>query len=281
MFQRYTEKARRVIFFARFEASQFGSSSIDTEHILLGLLRDDYAQVRQFFGPIDLQTQIRAEIEKVVKRGEPVPTYVEMALSAESKKLLNFATEEADRLGHKHVGTEHLLLAILRLPDSLAAKLLIAKGAKLSAIREQIAKQSSAGAPSVQSARGVLIVLDAFLGELKGQSPGQPATFFHERGQFIDASGKRWIGRQEISKAAETLFAPFAKKNAACFLEDTFSGASDTVVATVLWEFAAVSGNRSKTMLRMTIVLASAGEEWEILLAQVTPLLPGLSLSVD
>lgn len=281
MFERFTEKARHVIFFARYEASQYGSSSIDTEHILLGLLREDYPLVRQFFGPPNVATQIRAEIEKVIERGEPVPTFVEMQLTAESKKLLQFAAEEAERLAHKHIGTEHILLGILRLPDSLAARLLFARGAKPAIIREQIAKYSGAGAPSVQPVRGALVVLDAFLAGLKGLAPTPLAAFFHEKGQFVDPSGKRWAGRQEITKAAETLFAPFAKKNATFFLEGTLEGLSDTLVAAVLWEFAAVSGAQSKTMLRMSIVLVPVGEEWEILLAQVTPVLPGLRLSVD
>jgi ClpA/ClpB-like protein len=282
MFERYTEKARRVIFFARYEASQYGSPYIETEHILLGLLREDYAMVREFLGPNYIATQIRAEVEKLIKLGKPFPTNVEVPLSAESKKILELAFEEARRLAQKHVGTEHFLLAILRLPDSLAAKVLLARGAKPDAIREQIAKTSGAGASRVQPVRGALVVLDAFLGALKAaHAPGEPAAFFHERGQFIDSSGKRWVGRQEISKAAETLFAPFAKKNATFFLEDTISGPSDTVVASALWEFAAVSAGHSKTMLRMSIVLAPAGEDWEIVLAQVTPLLPGLKLSVE
>lgn len=276
MFERYTEKARRVIFFARYEASQYGSSYIDTEHILMGLLTEDYALAREFLGPNDLGAQIRAEVEKAIKRGKPFPTNVEVPLSAESKTLLDLATEEADRLAQKHVGTEHLLLGILRLKDSLAAKLLMARGAKPGAIREQIAKRSGAGAPTPQPARGALIVLDAFLAALNWHASEQPWAFFHEKGQFVDSSGKRWVGRQEISKEAETLFAPFAKKNAAFFLEDAINGPSGTVVAAVRWEFAAVSGDHSKTMLRMSIVLASAGEDWTIVLAQATPLLPPL-----
>src|SRR5712691_5611560 len=115
MFERYTEKARRVIFFARYEASQYGSPYIETEHILLGLLREDYPMLHQFLGPIGVATQIRAEVEKIIKRGKPIPTSVEVPVSAESKNILNFAVEEADRLAHKHVGTEHILLGILRL----------------------------------------------------------------------------------------------------------------------------------------------------------------------
>src|SRR5713101_107099 len=127
MFERYTEKARRVIFFARYEASQYGSSTIASEHILLGLLREDRTIMRRFAGFIQLGPEIRSEIERLIKRRKPFATSVEVPLSDESKRILNFAGEEADRFSHRHIGTEHILLGILRLPDSLAAKLLLAK----------------------------------------------------------------------------------------------------------------------------------------------------------
>jgi ATP-dependent Clp protease ATP-binding subunit ClpC len=122
MFERYTEKARRVIFFARHEASQYGSPVIDTEHILLGLLREDIALMHRYIAVFQSATEIRTEIESAIKRGAPISTSVEVPLTADSKKILNFAGEEADRLGHWHVGPEHVLLGILRLPDSLAAR---------------------------------------------------------------------------------------------------------------------------------------------------------------
>jgi len=279
MFERYTEKARRTIFFARYEASQYGSSTIASEHILLGLLREDRATMRQFAGPIQLGPEIRSEIERLIKRGKPFATSVEVPLSDESKRILNFAGEEADRFSHRHIGTEHILLGILRLPDSLAAKLLLARGARADAIRQQIAKDSASAAKdpasavaSTQPARGALATLDDFLGLLKAGPSRAVAAFFHDKGQFVDSSGKRWI-RQEIEQAAETLFARFAKRNASFFLQGTTGGPSETFVASVLWEFAAASSDHSKSILRMSIVLASTEEEWKIVLVQVTPVL--------
>jgi ketosteroid isomerase-like protein len=273
MFERYTEKARRTIFFARYEASQYGSSVIASEHILLGLLREDRAITRQFIGHIQSGTEIRTEIERLIQRGKPFATSVEVPLSDESKKILNLAGEEADRLGHRHIGTEHILLAILRLPDSLAAKLLIARGAKPNVIREQIAKGPGSVVASTQPARGALATLDDFLGLLRAGDSQQVAAFFHEKGQFVDCTGKRWLGRTEIDKGAETLFAAFAKRNASLLLEDITKGPSETFVASVLWEFAAASCDQSKSRLRMSIVLASAGEEWAIFLVQLTPVI--------
>jgi ATP-dependent Clp protease ATP-binding subunit ClpA len=278
MFQRYTENARRVIFYARYEASQYGNPYIDTEHIFLGLLREDVALIHEIFGPVNLAGQIRAEIEEAIEPGERISTFVEMPLTDDAKKLLNFAVEEADSLGHPHVGTEHLLLGILHLQDSLAAKLLVARGAKVGAIREKIAKRSNQTPQGPQRAvTSALAFLDGFLRALRGDGSNKPEDFFDARGQFVDSYGKRYIGREEIQKEAERLFARFAKKNASFRLEDTADGRSETVIASAVWELAAVTADRSKSLLRMSIVLASTGEEWAILLAQVTPILPGLS----
>ncbi len=140
MFEKYTEKARRVIFFARYEASQLGSRSIETEHILLGLLREDKALAGRFLprAPAILDS-IRKEIEvKTVKR-EKVATSVELPLSEQSKRVLAYASEEADRLLHSYIGTEHILLGLLRAEDSMAAGILQEKGLRLSRVREELA----------------------------------------------------------------------------------------------------------------------------------------------
>src|ERR1700738_840226 len=152
MFDRYTERARRVIFFARYEAGQYGSASIETEHSLLCLSREDRALMHHL--RLDLPPEIRDEIEKVIHRGTRVSTSVEIPLSGDSKKVLQFASEEAERLANRRVGTEHILLGILRVEKSLAATLLTARGAKADAIREQIAKVSASAAKDPASAMG-------------------------------------------------------------------------------------------------------------------------------
>src|SRR5258708_20353228 len=124
MFERYTEKARRVIFFARYEASQYGSSYIETEHLLLGLLREDPVLCRDFLGPTSIATDIRAEIESQITRRERISTSVEMPLTEECKKVLKLAAEESERLAPRHIGTEHVLIALLRVQGSAPARLL-------------------------------------------------------------------------------------------------------------------------------------------------------------
>ena len=143
MFERYTEKARRVIFFARYEASQFGSPYIETEHLLLGLLREDKALTNRFLRSHASIESIRKQIEGRTTMREKVSTSVDLPLSQECKRVLAYAAEEAERLSHKHIGTEHLLLGLLREEKSFAAEILHERGLRLSAIREELGRLQS------------------------------------------------------------------------------------------------------------------------------------------
>ncbi|MBI3952257.1 MAG: UTP--glucose-1-phosphate uridylyltransferase GalU [Acidobacteria bacterium] len=141
MFERYTEKARRVIFFARYEASQLRASAIEAEHILLGLLREDKALMAQFLRTVGAAGTIRREVEQRTIIREKRPGTVELPLSREAKRVLNYAAEESERFGHRSIGTEHLLLGLLRAQDSLAAELLRNQGLELNIVREEIMRQ--------------------------------------------------------------------------------------------------------------------------------------------
>ncbi|MGC1258622.1 MAG: ATP-dependent Clp protease ATP-binding subunit, partial [Candidatus Acidiferrales bacterium] len=147
MFERYTEKARRVIFFARYEASQYGSPYIETEHLLLGLLREDKALANRFLRSHGSIESIRKEIEARITVRERISTSVEVPLSQECKRILNFAAEEAERLGHKHVGTEHLLLGVLREEKSFGAEILLERGLRLSTVREELGRSAGEKVP--------------------------------------------------------------------------------------------------------------------------------------
>ena len=139
MFERYTERARRVLFFARYEASQLGSISIETEHLLLGLIREGKGLTSRIFARSNLSLEhIRKQIVGRTAFREKVSTSVEIPFSGESKRLLQFAAEEADRLLHNYIGTEHLLLGILREERSVAASILKEKGMRLNSVREHI-----------------------------------------------------------------------------------------------------------------------------------------------
>ena len=139
MFEKYTERARRVIFFARYEASQLGKNSIETEHLLLGLLREGQGLTARMFAASGIKLEgLRKEMEMRTGTGQKVSTSIEIPLSSETKRILAYAAEEAEKLAHGYIGTEHILLGILRERKSLAARLLQEKGLKLAGAREEI-----------------------------------------------------------------------------------------------------------------------------------------------
>jgi hypothetical protein len=144
MFERYTEKARRVIFFARYEASQYGSPEIDTEHLLLGLIREDKALYR-WLPKTDLQT-IRQRVDEHSTKRPPTSTAVDLPLTNTAKRVLKHAAVEAERLANKYIGTEHLLLGLLD-EDSFAAELLREGGADAAKLRMHYAEQSQPTKP--------------------------------------------------------------------------------------------------------------------------------------
>ena len=150
MFERFTEKARRVVFFARYEASQYGSPYIESEHLLLGLLREDKALTYRFLrSPGTLET-IRKEIDQHTTVREKIHISIDLPLSDESKRVLAYAAEEAERLSHNHIETEHLLLGLLREEKCFAAKLLQDREIHLEPIREQLKRFLSEAPESSQ-----------------------------------------------------------------------------------------------------------------------------------
>jgi ATP-dependent Clp protease ATP-binding subunit ClpC len=153
MFERYTEKARRVIFFARYEASQFGSPYIETEHLLLGLLREDKALSNRFLRSHASVESIRKQIEAHTTIREKVSTSVDLPLSNECKRVLAYAAEEAERLSNKHIGTEHLLLGLLREEKCFASEILLERGLRLSTVRDELARTTQERTPQAQRNR--------------------------------------------------------------------------------------------------------------------------------
>jgi hypothetical protein len=275
MFERYTEKARRVIFFARFEASQYGSPYIETEHLLLGLLREDRSIARRFLLEVNIEVGIRAEVEKHITVRERISTSVEVPLTMESKKVLNLAGEEADRMGHRHIGTEHVLLSLLRMEGSLASKILQARGVKLATLREQMAKVSDASSINAQpkSSKRAVDTLASFLAGLKWLKAEDLLVFFAENAQFVDICGNRW-NREQIHKEFETLFAPYAKKNVTYIVEETLADTNDLLVVIVQWKNAILASMERVWIHRMSLVLVPQDDDWAIILAQVTPIHP-------
>ncbi len=171
MFERYSEKARRVIFFARYEASQFGSPCIETEHLLLGIIREDKKLTNRFLRTQASVGSIRKQVEGQTTVREKTSTSVDLPLSNESKRVLAYAAEEAERLAHKYIGTEHLFLGLLREEKCFAAQLLADRGVRLADAREEIARFPPESSAQGQGTRpGVLGELNPYLTGLAEQT---------------------------------------------------------------------------------------------------------------
>jgi hypothetical protein len=138
MFERYTDAARRALLAADHEARDAGSHCVGPEHVLLGILREDRALTHRFLHDADSVDWYRAQIEDRTTRSESGPCEGELPLSEATERVLEFATEEAGRMEHEHIHTEHLFLALLREESSIAAGILHERGLQLSSAREQI-----------------------------------------------------------------------------------------------------------------------------------------------
>jgi hypothetical protein len=276
MFERFTEKARRVVFFGRYEASMYGSPYIETEHFLLGLLREDpkVADLLPNTPPLD---ELRREIEKHIKPRERISTSVEIPLTSQCKRILNFAAEEAERLGHHHVGTEHLLLGILREKNGLAAAIVHADKIDLNKLRMKL---SGTRNPTVSARISVKptnaddgkLVVENFLVALRDGTMKDLHDFFAADSCFVDASGKLWRGQNEIVPNLEILLAPFAKRNAKTADETHTSTSATVLVATLIWEDVHIPGFSPLDLFRMSIVFGSEEDIPIVYLIQITPI---------
>lgn len=166
MFERWTEKARRSIFFARYEASQFGSSYIETEHLLLGVLREDKALANRLLASHAKVEELRNSIARQGNTGPKVSTSVDLPLSHEVKRALAYGAEEGQRLDQKHIGPEHLLFGLLREEKSFAAQLLREQGVTMELVREQLGQSKP---PLAQGRSASIAGLDQWLAERQAE----------------------------------------------------------------------------------------------------------------
>ncbi len=139
MFEKFNEKARRALFFARYEASKLGSRVIESEHVLLGILREGEETVAELFRRFHVKPEeVRREIEGERVFVERISSTAELPLSEEAKKILAYAAHEAESMLHPAVGSEHLLVGILRVEGCLAMRVLTQQGFDVYTLREEV-----------------------------------------------------------------------------------------------------------------------------------------------
>jgi ATP-dependent Clp protease ATP-binding subunit ClpC len=138
MFERFTDRARRVVVLAQEEARILNHSYIGTEHLLLGLVHEGDGVAAKVLESLDISLEaVRQQVEQIVGRGKDAPSG-HIPFTPRAKKVLEFSLRESQQLGHDYIGTEHILLGLLREGDGVAAQVLVALGADLNRVRQQV-----------------------------------------------------------------------------------------------------------------------------------------------
>src|SRR6188472_2639881 len=139
MYERFTDRARKVMQLANQEAQRFNHEYIGTEHILLGLVKEGSGVAANVLKNLDVDLRkIRLEVEKIVQAGPDMVTMGRLPQTPRAKKVIEYSIEEARNLNHNYVGTEHLLLGLLREQEGVAAQVLMNLGLKLEDVREEV-----------------------------------------------------------------------------------------------------------------------------------------------
>jgi len=204
MFERYNEPARRSLFFSRYEASMLGSPVIGTEHLLLGVLKEREPLITELLGTANVTADALRQIiyARAGASGAPLDVSVEIPFNREAKDVLQNAAQEADRLLHRHIGPEHLLLGLLGLEGGLAWEILREYGLSLTSIREALviraSPNSTAAPPYVAELLGRVIPGGAtreprsgpiyFMTAIDGPSPGRRPASSDAGGGFFSFS---------------------------------------------------------------------------------------------
>ena len=139
MFERFTDRARKVMHLANQEAQRFNHEYVGTEHMLLGLIKEGSGVAANVLKNLEVDLRkIRNEVEKIVQAGPEMVTMGKLPQTPRAKKAIEYAIEEARNLNHNYVGTEHLLLGLLREQEGVAAQVLLNLNLKLDEVREEV-----------------------------------------------------------------------------------------------------------------------------------------------
>jgi ATP-dependent Clp protease ATP-binding subunit ClpA len=139
LYDRFTDRARKTLAYARQEAQRFNHDYIGTEHILLGLIREDSSAAASVLRNLDLDVRkIRLEVEGMMQSSPESQRIGQPPFTPRAKKVIEFSLEEARALGHNYIGTEHILLGLLRESEGVAAHVLMNLGLKIEGVREEV-----------------------------------------------------------------------------------------------------------------------------------------------
>lgn len=210
MFNKFTERARKVILLAKQEAKRFNHDYIGTEHILLGLLREGEGVAAAVLQSLGMNlNNIRLEVEKLVQVGPTTVVSGDLPFTPKAKKVMELAMEEARTLGHNYIGTEHLLLGLIREGEGVASQVFMNMGLDLEKVREEVIKLLGSTTPGSQFSQGAT---------QPGPAGSSPSAVSKTKTPALDAFGRDLtklakdgkldpvIGRdEEIDRVMQTL----------------------------------------------------------------------------
>ncbi len=256
MFDKFTDRARKVMALAREEAKRFNHEYIGTEHILLGLVKEGSGVAANVLQNLDIDLKkIRMEVEKIVQTGPDLVSVGQLPFTPRVKKVLEYAIEEARSMGHNYIGTEHQLLGLLREQEGVAAQVLLNLGVKLEDVREEIIELLGAESPQnvkekeEKRGKSKTPALDSFGRDLTQQA----------REHELDPV----IGRQAIIERLIQILSRRTKNNPVLIGE---AGVGKTAIAEGLAQ-AVVSGTvpellRDKRIVALDLALMVAGTKY-------------------
>ncbi|MFQ5712786.1 MAG: ATP-dependent Clp protease ATP-binding subunit [Candidatus Scalinduaceae bacterium] len=256
MFDKFTDRARKVMALAREEAKRFNHEYIGTEHILLGLVKEGSGVAANVLQNLDIDLKkIRLEVEKIVQTGPDLVSVGQLPFTPRVKKVLEYAIEEARAMGHNYIGTEHQLLGLLREQEGVAAQVLLNLGVKLEDVREEVVEllgaESSQNVKEKEEKRGKskTPALDSFGRDLTKQA----------REHELDPV----IGRQAIIERLIQILSRRTKNNPVLLGE---AGVGKTAIAEGLAQ-SVVSGSvpellRDKRIVALDLALMVAGTKY-------------------
>lgn len=167
MFDRFTDRARKLMGLARQEAQRFNHDYIGTEHMLLGLVREGSGVGSDILKNLDVDLKkVRQEVEKLVTHGTIMVIAAQLPFTPDGKKVLEFALNEASMFGHNYIGTEHLLLGLIRARKGIAAKVLRNLKVRLEGVREEALELLGAEVETPSDSSGGGSVVDEVVDEV-------------------------------------------------------------------------------------------------------------------
>lgn len=212
MYERFTDRARKVMQLANQEAQRFNHEYIGTEHILLGLVKEGSGVAANVLKNLDVDLRkIRLEVEKLVQSGPEMVTMGKLPQTPRAKKVIEYSMEEARNLNHNYVGTEHILLGLLREQEGVAAQVLMNLGLKLEEVREEVLNLLGHGLEGEEEAVGERVGRGEGRGESRAKGGKSKTPALDSFGRDLTQLARQGkldpvIGRErEIERAIQIL----------------------------------------------------------------------------